>query len=129
MAGMSKKPYPSQVQDRYIVRFPDGMRDRLAEAARANGRSMNAEIVARLEQSFAKPVPALRSMFEDSASDHFDQMLGKISESALEELERAAQAMAREMQAVAEHHARSAAVLERELKKRTARKGKEGGNG
>lgn len=37
---------------KFIVRLPDGMRDRIAEAARANGRSMNAEIVHRLEQSF-----------------------------------------------------------------------------
>lgn len=34
-----------------MVRFPEGMRDRLKEAASANGRSMNAEIVARLEVS------------------------------------------------------------------------------
>lgn len=125
MAGMSKKPYPSQVQDRYIVRFPDGMRDRLAEAARANGRSMNAEIVARLEQTFAKPVPALRAVFEDSSSDSFEQMLGKISESALQELERAAQAIADETRARAERHATNAAILKREIKKRSARKGKE----
>lgn len=36
-----------------MLRFPDGMRDQIAEAARAAGRSMNAEIVARLEASFA----------------------------------------------------------------------------
>lgn len=41
-----------QDADKYIVRFPDGMRDRIAEAAKAAGRSMNAEIVARLEASF-----------------------------------------------------------------------------
>jgi len=34
--------------DRYIVRLPDGMRDRIKKAAETNGRSMNAEIVARL---------------------------------------------------------------------------------
>ncbi len=49
---MSNKAYPSQTQDRYIVRFPDGMRDQIAEAAKANNRSMNAEILARLERSF-----------------------------------------------------------------------------
>lgn len=52
MRAMTTKPYPSQTQDRYIVRFPDGMRDRIAEAAKASGRSMNAEIVNRLEASF-----------------------------------------------------------------------------
>lgn len=49
---MAKNPYPSDTQDRYIVRFPEGMRDRIAEVAKANNRSMNAEIVARLERSF-----------------------------------------------------------------------------
>ena len=44
----AKPPFPSQQQDRFIVRLPDGMRDRIAEAAKANNRSMNAEIVARL---------------------------------------------------------------------------------
>lgn len=45
--------YPSEEADKYIVRFPPGMRDQLKESARANNRTMNAEIVARLEQSFA----------------------------------------------------------------------------
>ena len=34
-----------------MVRFPDGMRDAIKRAAEANGRSMNAEIVHRLEVS------------------------------------------------------------------------------
>jgi plasmid stability protein len=38
--------------DQYMVRFPEGMRDRLKAAAAENGRSMNTEIIARLEQSF-----------------------------------------------------------------------------
>nr|WP_291374509.1 Arc family DNA-binding protein [Devosia sp.] len=36
-----------------MLRLPDGMRDRIAEVAKANGRSMNSEIVARLEESFS----------------------------------------------------------------------------
>lgn len=40
--------------DKYIVRFPAGMRARIAEAAKSNNRSMNAEIVARLEESLAR---------------------------------------------------------------------------
>lgn len=32
-----------------MLRFPDGMRDRIAELAKENGRSMNAEIITRLE--------------------------------------------------------------------------------
>lgn len=39
--------------DKFIVRLPSGMRERIAEAAKANNRSMNAEIVARIQHSFA----------------------------------------------------------------------------
>lgn len=59
---MSKEPYPSETADRFIVRFPDGMRDRIKEAAAANNRSMNAEIIARLEASF-QPPPPMGSIF------------------------------------------------------------------
>ncbi len=48
---MPKKIYPSEQQERFIVRLPDGMRDKLKAAASDNNRSMNAEIVARLEIS------------------------------------------------------------------------------
>ncbi|WP_240351855.1 Arc family DNA-binding protein [Pectobacterium brasiliense] len=46
---MSK--YPSQMQDKFNLRFPDGMRDAIAERAKANGRSMNSEIVQILEDA------------------------------------------------------------------------------
>ncbi len=44
-----KKRFPSDKQDQYIVRFPDGMRDRIKVAAKQSGRSMNAEIIYRLQ--------------------------------------------------------------------------------
>ncbi|MDX0930555.1 Arc family DNA-binding protein [Sinorhizobium medicae] len=53
----------TQTQDRYIVRFPDGMRDEIAAAAKANGRSMNAEIIARLSGE----VETLRDKFAGQA--------------------------------------------------------------
>lgn len=43
---------PSRGSEQFVVRFPDGMRDRIRDAAEQNGRSMNAEIIARLEGSF-----------------------------------------------------------------------------
>lgn len=52
---MVRGNYPSDKRDQYIVRFPDGMRDRLKEEAAKNNRSMNAEIVARLEVTFGDP--------------------------------------------------------------------------
>ena len=55
--AMSKPPAPSDVADKFMLRMPDGMRDRLREEAARNGRSMNSEIVARLEQSFRLMTP------------------------------------------------------------------------
>lgn len=43
--------YPSQMQDKFNLRFPDGMRDAIAERAKANGRSMNSEIVQILQDA------------------------------------------------------------------------------
>lgn len=52
--AMNTKPAKIQPQDKFVVRFPDGLRDRVADEAKASGRSMNAEIVHRLELSFAQ---------------------------------------------------------------------------
>ncbi len=49
---MSSELPPSRTAEQFVVRFPEGMRNRVAEAAKANSRSMNAEIVARLQASF-----------------------------------------------------------------------------
>lgn len=46
---MQMTKYPSQLQDKFNLRFPDGMRDAIAERAKLNGRSMNSEIIAALE--------------------------------------------------------------------------------
>lgn len=43
---------PSRGQNQFVVRFPDGMRERIAAAAAKAGRSMNSEIIHRLESSF-----------------------------------------------------------------------------
>lgn len=51
-----EKQYPSQLADRFQIRMPEGLRDRIRSAAEANNRSMNAEIIARLEKSFAETV-------------------------------------------------------------------------
>jgi Arc-like DNA binding domain len=50
-AKMSDK-FPSRALEKVIWRLPDGMRDRLAEAAIANNRTVNAEAVSRLQKSF-----------------------------------------------------------------------------
>lgn len=52
---MARPTYPSDNVDKLLLRFPPGMRDRLKAIADANGRSMNAEIIYRLELSFERP--------------------------------------------------------------------------
>lgn len=47
---------PSRHQDQFVLRLPDGMRDRIAREAKSNNRSMNAEIVARLDESLGSRV-------------------------------------------------------------------------
>lgn len=42
---------PGRGSDQYNLRFPEGMRDRIKAAADANGRTMNAEIIAALGNS------------------------------------------------------------------------------
>lgn len=43
--------YTSRTADKFVVRLPQGMRDRIAEVAKQHHRSMNSEIIARLEHS------------------------------------------------------------------------------
>ncbi|MCO6386217.1 Arc family DNA-binding protein [Aliihoeflea sp. 40Bstr573] len=43
--------------DGFMLRLPDGMRDQLREAADNNGRSMNSEIIARIDRSFEDGLP------------------------------------------------------------------------
>lgn len=47
---MPRQKFPSDKQDQYMVRFPDGMRDHLKAAAEENNRSLNAEIIFRLTE-------------------------------------------------------------------------------
>lgn len=51
MRQVKQANYSSRTADKFVVRLPDGMRERVAELARENHRSMNAEIVSRLETS------------------------------------------------------------------------------
>ena len=59
-----KNLYPSDQADKVLVRMPDGMRDRLKEVAKANNRTLNAEIVARLERSFTADKEVEQIAFE-----------------------------------------------------------------
>lgn len=43
--------YTSRTADKFVVRLPNGMREHIAEVAKQHHRSMNSEIIARLEHS------------------------------------------------------------------------------
>ncbi|NEH87748.1 Arc family DNA-binding protein [Rhizobium leguminosarum] len=43
---------PVREQDKFMLRLPAGLRERIKEAATRNGRSMNAEIVSTLEVAY-----------------------------------------------------------------------------
>lgn len=51
---MAKKTL--QPQDKYVLRMPDGLRERIKAYAEINGRSMNAEIIRVLEQNYPAPM-------------------------------------------------------------------------
>jgi hypothetical protein len=55
VAKRHQKPDSIHDRDRIIVRLPDGMRDKIAAMAVANGRSMTAEVIAALEQHLKGP--------------------------------------------------------------------------
>ena len=66
---MARPSYPSDNVDKLLLRFPFGMRDLLKAMAEANSRSLNAEIIERLKESF-----------HDEATDREDQLAKKIDE-------------------------------------------------
>jgi len=68
---MARGDFPSSKQDQFVLRFPDGMRDKIKHAAAENGRSMNAEVVDRLERSFRPDARSLSDLLaaEFKASD------------------------------------------------------------
>lgn len=53
-SGARKAPGSGKSSDRLQFRLPEGMRERLVEAATANGRTLNEEIIDRLAQSLER---------------------------------------------------------------------------
>lgn len=51
---MRQASYSSRTADKFVVRLPEGMRERISDVARDHHRSMNSEIIARLEQSLVQ---------------------------------------------------------------------------
>lgn len=76
-----------QKEDKYIVRFPEGMRDRLKEAAKTNNRTLNAEIVTRLEASFSQQPPSINLRASGPVTAYGED--GSVQQISLEDLARA----------------------------------------
>lgn len=77
---MNEKPFPSSAQDKFVLRLPDGMRDRIREEADKNNRSMNAEIVSRLEETFQEREYILKETIDKIASGALDEIRRALSE-------------------------------------------------
>lgn len=71
----------SREQDKFVVRLPDGLRPEIAAVARLNHRSMNGEIINRLQRSL------VLEKIQDKQSELIDQLLKRIN--ALESKEAA----------------------------------------
>lgn len=65
----------SRNADKFVVRLPDGMRGRINEVAQNNHRSMNSEIIQRLEQSLSKGESAETGQQEEPLQDQLDNLL------------------------------------------------------
>ena len=69
----------SRSADKFVVRLPEGMRARIAEVARHYHRSMNSEIIARLEKTLLADgqLPATGSSRSGTVDlpPHEDQLL------------------------------------------------------
>jgi predicted HicB family RNase H-like nuclease len=76
---------PGRASPQFLLRFPDeAMRERITLLAKANGRSVNAEIIDRLQRSIADTIPvddAIAELYnrieelESAVRDH-DKQLG-----------------------------------------------------
>lgn len=63
------------LSDKFMLRLPDGMRDRIKQAAARNGRSMNAEIIDTLEDRF--PADEGKADIARKTSEALESLSGK----------------------------------------------------
>lgn len=65
------------------LRMPPELKEKLFESAKVMNRSLNSEIVARLEQSFEKTPPDLQA-FEDASIRIINRVITSLQQSGLE---------------------------------------------
>jgi hypothetical protein len=78
---MARGDFPSSKQDQFVLRFPEGLRERIKAIADRNGRSMNAEIIMRLERSidFEDEYGSLEAVMIEVWKD-IDELKTKVTE-------------------------------------------------
>jgi hypothetical protein len=85
----NKDLYPSDAAERFQVRLPPGLRDRIKAYAESHGRSMNTEIVRVLAREFPEPWPLherirellkIVDVLRAGKSEAIDQLLHEFTE-------------------------------------------------
>ena len=79
----SKSQRAPQLADKYVLRLPDGMRDKLAALAKANNRSMNAEIVLILQRAIDGHSPEANGFEDADRKALLAAILQKLTERAI----------------------------------------------
>jgi len=79
----ARPPFPSQTADKFIIRLPKGMRDLIAEKAQSNNRTMNAEVVARLQSTFEPNPAALPPLVDQAVKDEMQARGGSQADALL----------------------------------------------
>lgn len=77
---MGSKPgnYNSRTADKFVIRLPEGMRDQISDLAKCYRRSMNSEIISRLESSLKR---------DSNGTNHLPNKLEAIYAATLTEAE------------------------------------------
>lgn len=71
-----------QTDPQMKIRLPSGLKEKIAESALANGRSQNAEIVARLEASFDPDKTLLPEISDETAERLMVRFIDKLAETS-----------------------------------------------
>lgn len=66
--------------DQFVVRFPEGLRDKIKDLADKSGRSMNAEILVALQQHIEAEATVEGEPTVIDGSDHIDRIEKKLTE-------------------------------------------------
>ncbi|MBO9108729.1 Arc family DNA-binding protein [Agrobacterium sp. S2/73] len=115
--------------NRFIIRMPEGLRDRIKAVAEQNNRSMNAEIVGTLQSYYPErmTLPDLRDYLRDLTSSYVDSPSGEILEEIISMVELVSEKLPQQDNSVwrAMNQDPETEDLEREQQARIARKNRD----